>query len=148
MFAGPVLGAVLITLLQSGVSLLSNSWLVYVGVMFIAMVIFAPEGLSGIIMAHGPLARHRRLRRLIVPYLRLLPGGVLHAATDHRGYAEQIAAAGDGEPRLRRAEPAELETSPASGGVPISVQRPATKYETKARTAGSAVTELVWVRRA
>ena len=38
-FAGPVLGAVLITLLQSGVSLLSNSWLVYVGVLFIAMVI-------------------------------------------------------------------------------------------------------------
>src|SRR3954453_10643913 len=47
-FGGPVLGAVLITLLQSGVSLLSNSWLVYVGVMFIAMVIFAPAGLAGL----------------------------------------------------------------------------------------------------
>jgi branched-chain amino acid transport system permease protein len=75
-FAGPVLGAVLITLLQSGVSLLSNSWLVYVGVMFIAMVIFAPGGLSGIILAHGPLLRDGRLRRLTVPYLRLLPGGL------------------------------------------------------------------------
>lgn len=73
-FAGPILGAVLITLLQSGVSLLSNSWLVYVGVMFIGMVIFAPGGLSGIIMAHAPLARDGRLRALIVPYLRLLPG--------------------------------------------------------------------------
>ena len=31
-FGGPILGAILITLLQSGVSLLSNSWLVYVGV--------------------------------------------------------------------------------------------------------------------
>ena len=72
-FAGPVLGAVLITLLQSGVSLLSNSWLVYVGVMFIAMVIFAPEGLAGIVLAHGPLAEGGRLRRLIVPYLRLIP---------------------------------------------------------------------------
>ena len=41
-FGGPILGAVLITLLQSGVSLLSNSWLVYVGVLFISMVIFAP----------------------------------------------------------------------------------------------------------
>jgi branched-chain amino acid transport system permease protein len=75
-FAGPVLGATLITLLQSGVSLLSNSWLVYVGVMFIAMVIFAPEGLSGIIMAHGPLARNGRLNRLIIPYIRLLPAGL------------------------------------------------------------------------
>ena len=32
-FGGPIIGAVLITLLQSGVSLLSNSWLVYVGVL-------------------------------------------------------------------------------------------------------------------
>ena len=46
-FAGPVLGAMLITLLQSGVSLLSNSWLIYVGVMFIAMVIFAPSRTRG-----------------------------------------------------------------------------------------------------
>jgi branched-chain amino acid transport system permease protein len=75
-FAGPVLGAVLITLLQSGVSLLSNSWLVYVGVMFIAMVIFAPAGLSGMIMAHQPLARGGRLGRLTVPYLRLIPSGI------------------------------------------------------------------------
>ena len=71
-FAGPILGAILITLLQSGVSLLSNSWLVYVGVMFIAMVIFAPTGLAGIIQAHGPIRRAGRLPRLVVPYLRLV----------------------------------------------------------------------------
>jgi branched-chain amino acid transport system permease protein len=75
-FAGPVLGAVLITLMQSGLSLLSNSWLVYVGVLFIAMVIFAPAGLAGMIMAHRPLARGGRLGRLTVPYLRLVPGGL------------------------------------------------------------------------
>jgi branched-chain amino acid transport system permease protein len=71
-FAGPILGAILITLLQSGVSLLSNSWLVYVGVLFIAMVIFAPTGLAGIIQAHEPIRRGGRLRLLVVPYLRLL----------------------------------------------------------------------------
>jgi branched-chain amino acid transport system permease protein len=75
-FAGPILGAVLITLLQSGVSLLSNSWLVYVGVIFITMVIFAPGGLAGIILAHEPLARGGRLGRLTIPYLRLVPGGL------------------------------------------------------------------------
>lgn len=75
-FGGPVLGAVLITLLQSGVSLLSNSWLVYVGVMFIAMVIFAPGGLAGIILAHGPILRAGRFGRLAVPYLRLVIPGV------------------------------------------------------------------------
>ncbi len=71
-FAGPILGAVLITLLQSGLSLLSNSWLVYVGVLFIAMVIFAPTGLAGMIQAHGPIRRSGRLGRLAVPYLRLV----------------------------------------------------------------------------
>jgi branched-chain amino acid transport system permease protein len=70
-FGGPILGAILITLLQSGVSLLSNSWLVYVGVMFIAMVIFAPTGLAGIIKAHDPIRRAGRLRQLVPPYLRM-----------------------------------------------------------------------------
>ncbi len=76
-FAGPILGAVLITLLQSGLSLLSNAWLVYVGLLFIGMVMFAPGGLAGIIMAHRPIARAGRLGRLAVPYLRLLVPGVL-----------------------------------------------------------------------
>ncbi len=74
-FGGPVLGAVLITVLQSGVSLLSNSWLVYVGVLFITMVTFAPEGIAGMIVAHRPIKRAGMMGRLIVPYLRLvLPG--------------------------------------------------------------------------
>ncbi len=75
-FAGPILGAVLITVLQSGVSLLSNSWLVYVGVLFITMVTFVPTGLAGIVMAHGPIHKAGQLGRLTVPYLRLLVPGV------------------------------------------------------------------------
>jgi len=70
-FAGPILGAVLITLLQSGVSLMSNSWLIYVGVLFIAMVTFAPAGLAGLILAHAPIRRAGRLPRLTIPYLRI-----------------------------------------------------------------------------
>jgi branched-chain amino acid transport system permease protein len=76
-FGGPILGAVLITLLQSGVSLLSNSWLVYVGVLFISMVIFAPSGIMGLVMAHGPIVRAGQLGRLAVPYLRVLVPGIL-----------------------------------------------------------------------
>ncbi|MBV9353095.1 MAG: tRNA (guanosine(46)-N7)-methyltransferase TrmB [Mycobacterium sp.] len=90
-----------------------------------------------------PKARHHK-RRLLQPATvaliadRLRPGGVLHAATDHPGYAEHIAATGDAEPRLSRID---------SGSRPvISVTRPMTKYETKARHAGSAVTELLWER--
>lgn len=90
-----------------------------------------------------PKSRHHK-RRLLQPATvaliadRLRNGGVLHAATDHAGYAEQIAEVGDAEPRLRRARPDEA--------LPISINRPITKYETKARHAGSAVTEFVWVR--
>ncbi|WP_116372648.1 tRNA (guanosine(46)-N7)-methyltransferase TrmB [Mycobacterium sp. MFM001] len=91
-----------------------------------------------------PKARHHKRRLLQPPTValiadRLRPGGVLHAATDHAGYAEQIAEVGDAEPRLRRVGPDEP-------SLPISVVRPTTKYETKAQHAGSDVTELLWER--
>jgi len=70
-FYGPILGGALITLLQSGLSLLSNAWLIYVGVLFIGMVTFAPTGLAGMIEAHGPILRAGRFGRLLKPYLRL-----------------------------------------------------------------------------
>jgi branched-chain amino acid transport system permease protein len=71
-FGGPILGAVLVVLLQSWVSLLSNSWLVYVGALFILMVTFAPGGIAGLLGMHQPLWRAGRLRRLIPSYVLLL----------------------------------------------------------------------------
>jgi branched-chain amino acid transport system permease protein len=76
-FGGPLLGAVLITLLQSGVSLLSNSWLVYVGVLFITMVMFAPNGIMGLVLAHRPVARAGLMSQLALPYLRVILPGLL-----------------------------------------------------------------------
>ncbi|TRW87872.1 tRNA (guanosine(46)-N7)-methyltransferase TrmB [Mycolicibacterium sp. 018/SC-01/001] len=90
-----------------------------------------------------PKARHHK-RRLLQPDTvaliadRLRPGGILHAATDHAGYAEQIAEVGDAEPRLRR-------ISPDAPGLPIRTDRPVTKYERKA-LAGPDVAELLWER--
>jgi tRNA (guanine-N7-)-methyltransferase len=92
-----------------------------------------------------PKARHHK-RRLMQPSTvsliadRLRPGGLLHAATDHAGYAEQIAEVGDAEPLLRR-------VAPDADGLPISTRRPVTKYEEKARKAGSSVTEFLWEKR-
>lgn len=108
--------------------------------------LIAPATLTGVRVFFPdpwPKSRHHK-RRLLQPATlaliadRLGPGGVLHAATDHAEYAEQIAEAGDAEPRLRRAH--------AGDSLPISVQRPITKYETKAREAGRAVTEFIWIR--
>lgn len=105
---------------------------------------FGPASLTGVRVFFPdpwPKARHHK-RRLLQPGTvaliadRLRQGGVLHAATDHAGYAEQIAEVGDAEPRLRRIT--------AAGGLPISVARPVTKYESKAHDADSAVAELLW----
>ncbi|KLO32271.1 tRNA (guanine-N7)-methyltransferase [Mycobacterium haemophilum] len=109
--------------------------------------LIAPRSLTGVRVFFPdpwPKARHHK-RRFLQPATvalianRLLPGGVLHAATDHPGYAAQIAEVGDGEPLLRRAD--------GGTGLPISTVRPTTKYETKAQHAGSAVTELIWEKR-
>ena len=105
---------------------------------------FGPDSLTGVRVFFPdpwPKARHHK-RRLLQPATvaliadRLRPGGILHAATDHAGYAEQIAEVGDAEPRLRRVTDQKA--------LPISVQRPVTKYEGKAQHAGSAVAELLW----
>ena len=106
-----------------------------------------PDSLTGVRVFFPdpwPKSRHHK-RRLLQPDTvaliadRLRPGGILHAATDHANYAEQIAQVGDAEPRLRRVT--------GSPELPISVHRPTTKYEGKAHTAGSAIAELVWERR-
>ena len=97
-----------------------------------------------------PKARHHKRRLLQTATIaliadRLRPGGILHAATDHPGYAEHIAEIGDSEPLLRR-----IESGRDTGKetrLPISVQRPVTKYEGKAQRAGSDVTELIWEKR-
>jgi tRNA (guanine-N7-)-methyltransferase len=108
----------------------------------------APRSLTGVRVFFPdpwPKARHHK-RRLLQPATigliadRLRPGGVLHVATDHSGYARQISAAGDADPRLCRVDPDNQRLA-------ISVIRPTTKYETKARQAGSPVAELLWERR-
>lgn len=107
---------------------------------------FGPASLTGVRVFFPdpwPKARHHK-RRLLQPETmaliadRLRPGGVLHAATDHQGYAAHIAEVGDAEPRLRR-------VSMDSPNLPMSVTRPVTKYERKA-LAGPVVTELLWER--
>ncbi len=50
-FAGPILGAILLTLGQSSLSDFSEAWLLYLGILFIAVVMYAPSGLAGMIVA-------------------------------------------------------------------------------------------------
>lgn len=50
-FIGPVLGGIVFTIAQHYISSISNSWLIYFGVLIIALVLFAPKGLQGLWIA-------------------------------------------------------------------------------------------------
>jgi branched-chain amino acid transport system permease protein len=71
-FIGPVLGAILVTYLQIMLSDVTEIWQLYFGLMFIAVVMFVPGGLAGLLMMHAPLMRTRVLHLLMVPYALLL----------------------------------------------------------------------------
>jgi len=70
-FIGPVIGAILLTLLRTVVSNITDIWLLYLGLIFLATVLFAPNGLTGLIMMHGPAHKARRLGMLVVPYVKM-----------------------------------------------------------------------------
>jgi len=73
-FIGPVLGAVVITWLQSSLSGYTSAWLLYLGLFFIAMILFAPSGISGLIVRHASIARTRAFAGVLRAYaLALVP---------------------------------------------------------------------------
>lgn len=68
-FIGPVVGAVVVTLLQVSLSDLTEVWQLYFGLLFIAIVMFAPGGIAGLALMHGPLLRAGTAHRLLPAYL-------------------------------------------------------------------------------
>ena len=68
-FAGPIVGAVIFTFLQSMLSDYTGVWLLYVGLLFLAAVLFVPAGLVGVVAMHAPACRAGRAGRLVGPYL-------------------------------------------------------------------------------
>jgi branched-chain amino acid transport system permease protein len=68
-FFGAVLGAILVTYLQLGLTNLTTVWQLYFGIIFIGIVMFAPSGIAGLLMMHRPLIRAGTLRTVIPSYL-------------------------------------------------------------------------------
>ena len=68
-FVGPVIGAIVMTLLNTVVSGVTDLWLLYTGLLFIGTVLLAPNGLTGLIMMHTDAYHNRKLATLIKPYL-------------------------------------------------------------------------------
>ncbi len=70
-FIGPIIGAVVFTLLQTLLSNYTEIWQLYVGVLFVLTVMYAPQGLTGILAMHLPVIRMKRVGPLLMPYLRI-----------------------------------------------------------------------------
>jgi branched-chain amino acid transport system permease protein len=71
-FIGPIVGAIFVTLLSLGLSDLTQVWQLYFGVIFISVVLFAPGGITGLLMMHRPLLRAGTLQKVLPSYLEAL----------------------------------------------------------------------------
>ena len=95
-FIGPIIGAVLMTALQISLSDYTGAWMLYVGLMFVVVVMYAPLGLSGLLLMHQPLLAAGTFRRVLpayalaaVPVLMLSAGLVLLVETSHHLLVKQ-----------------------------------------------------------
>jgi branched-chain amino acid transport system permease protein len=71
-FFGPVLGAIVFTFFVVWIANVTKAWLLYLGLFFVMMVLFAPGGIASVIVANLQVAKAGRLRRLLPAYGALL----------------------------------------------------------------------------
>jgi branched-chain amino acid transport system permease protein len=76
-FFGPALGAALMTFFARVTSDLTRSWLLYQGLIFVLVMLFAPNGIGGLINTHARRLQPGGWRRLVAPYLLCLAVGLL-----------------------------------------------------------------------
>ncbi|MBW0169559.1 MAG: branched-chain amino acid ABC transporter permease [Hydrogenophaga sp.] len=70
-FFGPIIGGILMVLAFVLLSEFTKAWLLYLGLIFLFMVMYAPGGIASLIMMNLRVAAFGRLRELWVSYLAL-----------------------------------------------------------------------------
>jgi branched-chain amino acid transport system permease protein len=75
-FFGPILGAVVFVFFAFALSEYTPAWHLYLGVFFVLLVMFAPGGLSSLILLNLRVARFGKFRRLRDPYVGVLGTGL------------------------------------------------------------------------
>jgi len=70
-FFGPIIGAVLMVLAFVMLSEFTKAWLLYLGLIFLFMVMYAPGGIASLLMMNLRIAAFGKLRQLWVSYLAL-----------------------------------------------------------------------------
>jgi branched-chain amino acid transport system permease protein len=76
-FAGPVLGGVLMVLCTVLLSAWTKAWLLYLGLGFVLVVVYAPGGLAGVLAQQLRLVRSGHLLRLLPWYGALAASGLV-----------------------------------------------------------------------
>ncbi len=76
-FFGPILGAVIFVFFAVALSDYTKAWQFYLGVFFVAMVMFAPGGVASLILMNLRVMKHRLFGRLRDPYAGVLLSGLI-----------------------------------------------------------------------
>jgi branched-chain amino acid transport system permease protein len=79
-FAGPIIGAFLITLAQANLASYTGAWLLYLGILFVLIIVFAPEGLAPFLARHVAVLRAGLAHRLVPAYVLVGTAGASLAA--------------------------------------------------------------------
>jgi branched-chain amino acid transport system permease protein len=79
-FFGPIIGAILMVLAFVLFSEFTKAWLLYLGLIFLFMVMYAPGGFASLIMMNLRVAAFGKLRQLWVSYLALAVTGLVALA--------------------------------------------------------------------
>jgi branched-chain amino acid transport system permease protein len=76
-FFGPIIGAILMVLAFVLLSEFTKAWLLYLGLVFLFMVMYAPGGVASLVMMNVRVAAFGRLRRLLSSYVGLAFTGAI-----------------------------------------------------------------------
>lgn len=76
-FFGPIIGGVLMVLAFVMLSEFTKAWLLYLGLIFLFMVMYAPGGIASLIMMNLRVAAFGKLRQLWVSYIALAVTGLI-----------------------------------------------------------------------
>ena len=68
-FYGPIIGAILITVMQIVIGGMTHAWLLYFGLFFLFMVLMAPGGIASVIAVQRNLWQARLFGRMVPHYL-------------------------------------------------------------------------------
>ncbi len=76
-FFGPIIGGILMVLAFVMLSEFTKAWLLYLGLIFLFMVMYAPGGIASLIMMNLRVAAFGKLRQLWVSYIALAVTGLI-----------------------------------------------------------------------